>query len=737
MGLFRYSIAIITAIILSFSGVARADCVDPASEAGVLQFTSSNARMEYCNGADWISFPRAGEPGCGTLGAWVQEETYPLVNIAFGNGLFVALVDGNASQVYTSPDGINWTPRTVPSGWWTDVIYASGQFVATARNYGTGEVMTSPDGITWTSRTAPGDESWMGLTYGNGRYVAVSFGPGDRVMSSTDGINWTPHAATAAYSWDGVAYGNGRFVAVAEENATDSVMTSTDGMNWTPVTMPSAIILREVIYAGGQFVAISDVGGRVATSPDGLTWTIHAGLPSGSWVGIAYGGGRYVATGYGGPNQAIQSTDGITWTPMAVPGNQQLLNITYGNRMFVTAGTNGIFTSACESAGCDDPEGPAGTMVYSNNYRVLQWCDGANWQALGPINPPGPNNGCVDPAKPGGNLLFSQTYCVLQYCDGDTWRGIGKIDPCACDPDAGTWTAQVMPESQLWRGLVFGNGMFVAAGINPASSPDGINWTVHNTVALHNGAGGHIAFGNGLFVAPSQGDWTRRVSTSPDGVNWTAHDTALPPSWPPTDGVGDIVYGDNQFVIVGGGGGIATSPDGIAWTPRTSGVTTGFTSVTYGNGIYVASGQWFGATPDYPVVVSPDGINWTPVPAANVFNAKVTRIDFGNGLFVGKTYQGGPQLIYSTDGVNWMAGDPGNVYSSWATLPTIYANGLFVTAGSTGGPTTLYSSEDGITWSVLASPSPHGVGGIAYGNGVFVTVNDGTGAMRATCVGGG
>lgn len=263
---------------------------------------------------------------------------------------------------------------------------------------------------------------------------------------------------------------------------------------------------------------------------------------------------------------------------------------------------------------------------------------------------------------------------------------------------------------------------------NPASSPDGINWTVHDAVDLTASSAGVVAFGNGLFVAPSVGGWTRLVTTSPDGINWTAHPSALPPSWPSSGDVQDVTYGGGQFVAIGEGGAIATSPDGISWTARTSGVTTNLVGIAYGNGLYVAVGEWF-ANPTYPVIVSPDGVSWTAVPAANVFNAKWTSIAFGNGLFVAKSYQGGPSFMYSTDGENWTAGDVANYYSGDGEN-IFYAGGNFVA----GGGADIYASEDGDTWSTLASSVPHGIVGLAYGNGTFVTVQDGTGAMRATCV---
>jgi len=45
--------------------------------------------------------------------------------------------------------------------------------------------MTSPDGINWTLRTSAADNNWLGVTYGNGLFVAVAnTGTGNRVMTS-------------------------------------------------------------------------------------------------------------------------------------------------------------------------------------------------------------------------------------------------------------------------------------------------------------------------------------------------------------------------------------------------------------------------------------------------------------------------------------------------------------------------------------------------------------------------
>lgn len=547
-----------------------------------------------------------------------------------------------------------------------------------------------------------------------------------------------PRSLAAAYHWSKVAYGNGVFVAISDESGNQGVMTSPDGMSWVPATLPSNTVLEGVIYAGGQFVVAGY--GNVYTSPDGTVWTERASTPSGYWIGLAFGNGRYVATGWGTdpwhPHVAMTSTDGVNWDPMVVPGDVPLGSVAYGNGVFVTAGSNGIFMAGCQqSAGCENPEAPGGALFFNGDHRVMQWCSGAQWQALGPINPTGPNDGCEDPAKPGGNMMFNADYCILQYCDGDTWRGIGELSPCACDPDAGTWTTHSIGEAGNWRGIAYGNGTFVAMAHQPATSGDGINWTVQSGSPAST-VSGSIAFGNNLFVVSSQGGWTRDVWTSPDGINWTTHNNSLPPSAPY---LGAMIFDGSQFVGVGGAGAIITSPDGVNWTEQTSSVTTDFTDIAYGNGRYVAVGGW--GVSSHPVVTSTDAVNWTAVPSASVFNSSWNSVAYGNGLFVAKSYGGGPSFMYSSDGENWQAGNSGTYGTWWGGEFISFGDGLFVVAGAVGAGAsdqTIYTSSDGINWSLQSGPGQAAIKRATYANGMFVGVNDGPSDMtvRATCLGG-
>ena len=169
------------------------------------------------------------------------------------------------------------------------------------------------DGITWTSRTSAANNNWVGVTYGNGIFVAVSWsGTGNRVMTSPDGITWTARTSAADNNWYSVTYGNGTFVAVSWYGTGNRVMTSPDGITWTSRTSAANNNWYSVTYGDGTFVAVSETGSgnRVMTSPDGITWTSRTSAADNSWYGVTYGNGTFVAVAGGGAsgNRVMTST---------------------------------------------------------------------------------------------------------------------------------------------------------------------------------------------------------------------------------------------------------------------------------------------------------------------------------------------------------------------------------------------------------------------------------------------
>jgi alpha-tubulin suppressor-like RCC1 family protein len=81
-----------------------------------------------------------------------------LINICWSSELLLAVAISNTgtNRLMTSPDGINWTTRTIPvDNDWTDICWSSelGLFVVISNN-GTNRIMYSSDGINWNLATA-------------------------------------------------------------------------------------------------------------------------------------------------------------------------------------------------------------------------------------------------------------------------------------------------------------------------------------------------------------------------------------------------------------------------------------------------------------------------------------------------------------------------------------------------------------------------------------------------------
>ena len=160
-------------------------------------------------------------------------------DVTFGNPFFVMV--GDANQIQTSTNGVDWTLRTSafdPGDNITSIVFAEplGLFIAGGQM---GRIQTSPDGITWTEVESGFDSSItvLGAAFGNGiiTMVGESSGGTDIVVStSPDGINWTAHQVVG-FSFTDVQYSEliGRFVAAAFNDArAHALLSSRDGATW-------------------------------------------------------------------------------------------------------------------------------------------------------------------------------------------------------------------------------------------------------------------------------------------------------------------------------------------------------------------------------------------------------------------------------------------------------------------------------------------------------------------------
>ncbi len=71
--------------------------------------------------------------------------------------------------------------------------------------------MTSPDGTTWTSRTNPIDNDWLGITYGNGTFVAVGYSVGNTGVMTSGQPEMSTVSNNNTYQGGVTVYGSSAF----------------------------------------------------------------------------------------------------------------------------------------------------------------------------------------------------------------------------------------------------------------------------------------------------------------------------------------------------------------------------------------------------------------------------------------------------------------------------------------------------------------------------------------------
>lgn len=191
--------------------------------------------------------------------------------IAYGAAGFVAV--DQATAALTSPDGITWTLRALPSSNVWKIAYGNGVYVAVGQ--GNAAALTSPDGVTWTTRTIPSVVS--SICFGGGLFLAVYSGS-NTAYTSPDGVTWTPRTMPFATSgWQGCAYGGGMFVATNTSTVPNFIATSPDAITWTKRTLPVGSVGLQVVAFGNNTFVVTGNGGSAVSSHSGSTLAYTAG----------------------------------------------------------------------------------------------------------------------------------------------------------------------------------------------------------------------------------------------------------------------------------------------------------------------------------------------------------------------------------------------------------------------------------------------------------------------------
>jgi hypothetical protein len=244
-------------------------------------------------------------------------------------------------------------------------------------------------------------------------------------------------------------------------------------------------------------------------------------------------------------------------------------------------------------------------------------------------------------------------------------------------PDGFQWSQALLlggppggGEQDHFFAAAYGNGVFVGAGQQNmllATSADAVNWTNRGTIGTEHIYG--LTFANGHFVGVGYGALRPiYIISSTDGLNWSS-----PASYPTSNTLLAVTYGNGLYVAVGESGTIVRSSDLVTWTVCNSGTTKTLRAITYTGTRFLAGGD--SAT----MLRSVDGLSWTPSPASSF---DVRGLASGNGAVVAVgVYNGMGRLHASPDGLGW----PGDATAASQPLNGVgFVNDRFIALGNNG-----------------------------------------------------
>lgn len=423
---------------------------------------------------------------------------------------------------------------------WAGIAYGDGTFIAIPNNFSTAAKSTNV-GTTWSTLTLPINTSWSDIAYGNGYWVIISNevqldgSPSRALISNSMGTGWRETTLPNASAWTKICYGNGKFIAISNTNSVVYKNVSTTTLSGTGsgckfnVTITGGNASLQVGTTGTGYgvgnqlkILGTDIGGTtpandltitVSTlnSPPGdpttintfavsgsttsltgtvsaystnygKTWTRGGLLPAGTYTGLTYGAGKFVAVA-----QAPLFSN-LTATNITATGSGARFNVT-------TSGSSYVVTLAAAGTG------------YANGQtlRILGTSLGGATTANDlTITITGMDN------SPGGDATSIASVSAT---------GTAVSRRAAYTEDGITWTASTLPSTSDWSQVEFGNGLYVAvssAGAKAAYSRDAITWSQS---LLPIGAVDKLAYGQGVFLGldnSSTSAWS-----SEDGINWT------------------------------------------------------------------------------------------------------------------------------------------------------------------------------------------------------------------------
>jgi hypothetical protein len=386
--------------------------------------------------------------------------------------------------------------------------------------------------------------------------------------------------------------------------------------------------------------------------------------------------------------------------------------------------------------------------VQNNSNITIYSADGYNWKSGGTVStdkwfsmawsPALGMYACVSNNANTTSQLTTSPDCInwgIRTCPTGIWQGIcwsedlsifcavaknsatGTAINSCYSSDGANWTGTSIPASGAWNTIVWSGelGYFVSTqnGTNSATSPDGINWTIHSG-ATPNYNWDCIAYSPELVRFVSCAYNSQKSTVSSDGITWSAVNTISASA-----GACDQVIWASElgiFIVIceSTTAGLFISPDGYTWTN----VSPAF-QVT--KTITPHSGAWSPELGIFSIL----GNNTYPI-----ISGFLRQLAFGNGgnrVFNSvQTYLG---ISGSTGYFSGQLNCAGGITGS-----TTYHSGMGTFSGGITGTTAYHSGMITATGGITGTTAYHSgtgyfAGGITASTGYFTNIvsNGGTG----------
>jgi alpha-tubulin suppressor-like RCC1 family protein len=677
--------------------------------------------------------------------------------IAYGNGRFVAVCDG--ADAATSTDGINWVTIKMPSTLnWTDIAFGNGVWVAVGGP--SSAVAVSRDGVNWSKvTTLPVSATWSGVAYGNNKFLITStkgvsligdsftvssnLRPGDfkyATLGKRHSVGISP--AGFMYTWGDNSYGQLGDGTNVDKKIPTKITSVNNGSGvrsapaWTYVAASNhnlAITKSGALYAWGN-----NNNGQLSS---GVTVTTTTGSPITTTVAPAYlsvplliDSGKWHDVDVGNSHSM-----GLKWD--ASQANLELY--TWGSNQYGQLG-DGTNNSSSDLLRVPDPPGSTWAAIACGANHSMALDANGQLYTWGRNNHGQLGDGTIidknSPVSPASSIIFNlidgggdKSIAIDEFKNLYSW---GENSSGELGYNTLVDNKNIVKNTYLENILEvsIGDHHSIALSIDPPKVINNSMWTNASSSAPV-----RIGFEDGQFTGND-------IRMSYDGgFNWQTTDI-------------DFSYAHNFTTPVFGGG---------TWVTWKHFYVSG--STIYNNAVLTSE------ISEIRPYTSADGINWSQqtalsyklnngypsisTPSNSHSAAGVQTMSFINGKFfgfIGTRGKGSPKNVkvsYSTNGDTWTQGsvtglnyvDQWNGETAYADLceirgiansPTMsVAVGRGLSGNLTTSPITTNKcirSTDQINWAATTLPFAAVWNGVAYGDGRFVAVCDGSRAATST-----